>query len=310
MTSQHANPPAGRTARIPGAALGLVAAIALAGCTSGGRATAGSGAPAGSSAPSSPAPTSTATARSSTTTATTARATASASGGARSAAATAASNALARELAHGVRGITSAHVQGAIASSAGTSATIVADEKLSNGKVTALDLTEKIGGQTVRLILVGRKAWAKLPSAVVPNASRAKPWLTVTSSSKNPTIRVVAAGLARTSSQTSLDGEVAFARAATKVEKVGHETIDGVSTTRYALDVATARLPASTSAKALVALGVKSVPTQMWIDGAGRPVRVSEKVTARSVTSTTTVNVTRYNRSVSVNPPPAGQIAG
>jgi hypothetical protein len=48
----------------------------------------------------------------------------------------------------------------------------------------------------------------------------------------------------------------------------------------------------------------------MWIDGQGRPVRVSEKVTASGVSTTTTLDLTKYNRPVSITPPPAAQIGG
>jgi LppX_LprAFG lipoprotein len=212
---------------------------------------------------------------------------------------------LAEQLAAGVSGVTSTHLSGKIASSTpGASGTIAADEKLSQGKVTAINLSEKIGGQSISLILIGTKAWAKLPTSTGP-----KPWLKVTTSSTNPTIRAVAASLARTSSDTSLGSLVGFARAANNITKVGREKVDGVTTTHYTMTVATAKLPAA-SGKTLSTLGVKSIPTQMWIDDKGRPVRVSEKVTASGVSTTTTLDLTKYNASVTVTPPPAGQIGG
>lgn len=290
---------------VPGAA-GAVAALALTACSSGSKTAADSATTASSSLSSSAGSTATSSAAASTVTPSTVASSTSASSTAANSSNPTSSAKLAEQLGAGISAVTSVHLTGRIASSAagGTAGTIGADEKLSQGKVTAINLSETIGGQNIRLILIGTKAWAKLPTSTGP-----KPWLKVTSSSTNPTIRAVAASLSQTSSQTSLDGLVGFARAASNIITVGKETIDGVSSTHYAMTVATAKLPAA-SGKALAALGVKSVPTQMWIDGQGRPVRVSEKVTTSAVSTTTTLDLTKYNQSVTIVPPPAAQIGG
>ena len=287
---------------IPAVAVAMTAAVALTGCSSGSSKASPGSAGGTSSSSTSAAATSSSVAASSAASS----AAASSSSAAPTGSTGSAQESLAARMVGGIGGVSSVHLAGKVTSSvAGGSAVIAADEKLANGKTTALKLSETVAGQNIGFVIIGPRAWVKLPTA-----SPAKPWAVVTATSSNTEIRTIAASLARTTTQTSLTGYISFAKAATAIKKVGSETIDGVSTTHYSMSVDVAKLTSSESTKALTALGITSVPTNIWLDSHGRAVRVSEALAFRGQRITTTIDLTKYNVPVSISPPPASQISG
>jgi hypothetical protein len=71
-----------------------------------------------------------------------------------------------------------------------------------------------------------------------------------------------------------------------------------------------AKLPASLPGKdALVSSGLKTLPIELYIDSAGRPVQVTEHFTVSGQTVSTDVKVTEYNAPVTITEPPADQVS-
>jgi hypothetical protein len=113
------------------------------------------------------------------------------------------------------------------------------------------------------------------------------------------------------------------------VSTVGHETLDGVSTTHYhatlQLSDILARLPSGAQAAAKSALekldDAGAIPVDVWVDAQGRvrriqlslglsvPAGASASATeATSVSGTITMNFTSYGAIPAIVPPPASEV--
>jgi hypothetical protein len=208
----------------------------------------------------------------------------------------------------GVRHVSSAHLHLSI-NAAGQSVTGNGDEKLSNGAVKAIDLAETIpGAGQIRLIHVGGKTYAKLPAAL--NTGSSKPYILVSAHSKNPIIAQLGSSLSTAFNAASLKTYSVFVHAAKSVKVVGTDTVGGVRTTRYHVVVDAAKVPNSVlSRQELQASGIKTVPIDLWIDGAGRPVQVVERLTVQGQTVSVKVTITKYNQPLTIKAPPASKVS-
>lgn len=216
---------------------------------------------------------------------------------------------LATLLQSAVGKITSAHVR-LDASLSGQSLSGQGDEKLSHGKLQALDLTENLpaGVGSARIIIVNGKTYAKLPTSMNPTG---KPYLLVSPNSSNPVVKQIAASLDSALSSASLGEVSAFLNSAKSVDVKGHETVNGVPTTHYTVVVDVAKLPSNITGKsALAASGVNTLPLDLYVDKQGRPVQLTEKLKVQGQDVSTKLTVTRYNQPVSITAPPASQIGG
>ena len=203
--------------------------------------------------------------------------------------------------------ITSAHIALDI-TLAGEQLTGSGDEKLSNGQLTALDLTENLpsGGGQIRVIMVDGKTYAKLPAAF---NSSGKPYLLVTPSSNNQVIRQLAGSLDSALSSASLGSVSTFTKAAKSVEGKGTETINGVETVHYSIVVDVAHLPDSMPGKSdLTASGIATLPLELYVDRSGRPVQITEEFTVQGSKVSTKSTVSHYNEPVTITAPPSGQV--
>lgn len=207
----------------------------------------------------------------------------------------------------GISGVTSAHISLNIGVS-GQAITGAGDEKLSSGKLTALDLTEQIpGAGALRLIIADGKTYVKLPTAANKSG---KPYVLVRAGSSDPTVRQLAASLASTQSSASLANTVAFVTAADSVKNGGSTTAAGVPATRYDVTVNVAKLPSTYPGKAALAqTGITSLPVQIFLDSSGRPVQVLENLKVAGKAVSTKVTVTKYNQPVTISAPPASQVS-
>jgi hypothetical protein len=207
-----------------------------------------------------------------------------------------------------IAGVTSAHISLDV-DAAGQKVTGQGDEKLSAGKLVAMDITEQLPGGTgsLRLIIVGGKTYAKLPPSL--NKST-KPYVLVTAQSSNATVRQLASSLDSALSSASIGNVGAFITAAKTVKLVGEQTIIGVKTTHYSIVVDVAKLPADLPGKdALVSSGLKSLPLELYIDEQGRPIQVTEDFQVQGQSVSTHVTVSKYNQPVTVTAPPASQVS-
>lgn len=210
-------------------------------------------------------------------------------------------------LQNAVSRITSAHIALNI-SLAGQQLTGSGDEKLQNGQLTALDLSESLpaGGGAIRLIVVGGKTYAKLPPSM---NSTGKPYLLVSKSSSNPVVRQLASSLDSALSAASLGSVSTFTRAAKSVQPKGTTTINGVKTVHYSIVVDVAKLPASLPGKSeLTQSGIGTLPIELWVDTTGRPVQLTEAFTVQGQKVATKATVSDYNKPVTITAPPPSQV--
>ena len=181
-------------------------------------------------------------------------------------------------------------------------------EKVTQGRVDALDLTEQVPGVgQLRILIVDGRTYAQLPGSLNPTG---KPWVVVSPDSSIPTVRTLASSISSAQQSASLSTFTTLTNAATSIDVRGLDTVDGVATTHYSIVVDITKLPTGVlSQQQLASTGLRTVPVELWIDALGRPVKVSEAVTVQNVTTSSVFHVGEFNRPVSIAAPPAGEIA-
>jgi hypothetical protein len=207
-----------------------------------------------------------------------------------------------------IAGITSAHISLDV-DAAGQKVSGAGDEKLSAGKLVAMDITEQLpgGAGSLQLIIVGGKTYAKLPPSLNKSG---KPYVLVTQDSSNATVRALAGSLNSALSSASIGSVGAFITAAKTVKLVGTGTVNGVKATHYSVVVDISKLPADLPGKdALASSGLKTLPLDLYVDDQGRPVRVNEDFKVQGQEVSSNVTVTNYNNPVNVTAPPASQVS-
>lgn len=205
-----------------------------------------------------------------------------------------------------VTGIRSAHVELSV-TAAGQAITGGGDEQLAAGRMVAMDITVDLPGTgSVELIVVGGKTYGKLPPALNKTG---KPYVLVSPTSSNPTIRALASSLQTGLSSAAVSDYHAFVEAAQSLRLQGSDQVGGVATTRYSVVVDVDKLPDTLQGKqTLVQAGVATIPLQLWIDRQGRPVQVTENFSVQGQQVSSTVAISRYNAPVSITAPPPGQV--
>jgi hypothetical protein len=207
----------------------------------------------------------------------------------------------------GVGSVRSAHVQIDV-NAVGQSITGGGDEQLHAGKVVAMEMTTNVPSfGSIELIVAGGKTYAKLPASLNKSG---KPFVLVSPTSSNLTVRTLASSLQTGLSAASLDSYQAFVDAAGSLRSRGSERIAGVTTTHYAMTVKVADLPDSVQGKqTLQAAGVNTLPVDLWVDHRGRPIQVSENLSVQGEQVTSKAVITNYDEPVSITAPPPGQVA-
>ncbi|MGH8861910.1 MAG: hypothetical protein ACRDVG_11880 [Jatrophihabitantaceae bacterium] len=229
----------------------------------------------------------------------------SSSGAAGTTSPTAAAAELAAKLQRGISGLSSAHIDfrlslGAVAAGG------VGDEKLANGKLQAMSLTERFGGTNLGIVLAGGAVFMRLPARLTHSG---KPWLRVTASSSNPSVRQLASTINTSVQSASVSSLSAFAAAASSVTKRGTADVGGAPATHYSVVIDTRKLPADfPNRQALAQSGLTTVPVEMYVDGQGRPTRVSERFTISAHPVSFVIALSRFNQPVRITPPPANQV--
>jgi hypothetical protein len=206
-----------------------------------------------------------------------------------------------------VADVTSAHLALDVSSS-GQSLTVSGDEKLANGKVTAMKLFETLpgGAGSIVIILAGGRIYAKVPA---PLNDTGKPYLLVTESSSNAQVRQLAKSINSSLTTASLDGYAVFAQAADSLKLVGSSTVNGAPATHYSIVMNPSKLPPNYPNKGeLVSSGVGTIPIELYIDAKGRPVELDEHFTLNANTVDTKASFSRYNVPVDISAPPASEV--
>ena len=188
---------------------------------------------------------------------------------------------------------------------AGQSLTGSGDIALTRGAISQADLQQDlpVGLGAVRIVVVGRTTYAKLPGALAPDASR--PWVRLAAGSKSTVVSQLASVVQPLLTVAAPAGLVTFARSASSATDLGPGTVDGVATTHYRLVVDAASLPSDSG---VTAGGRATIPIDLQLDAAGRPRQVSGTFTIRGQTVTPTITLSDYNAPVSVSAPPPGQV--
>jgi hypothetical protein len=190
-----------------------------------------------------------------------------------------------------------------------TALTAQGDEKMAGGKITAMSLNEQAAGINLQFLLVDENVYVKLPANLNKSG---KPWQKATKGSTNPVLKQLATSMSSVLESASVGQYAAFASSST-VKTIGVEQVNGTTATHYKLmvDITKVRSASITPAvkQALAKAGIKKIPVDMWVDGEGRPVKVSETITLQGQAVSTNVNLTKVNEPVTITAPPASQVA-
>ena len=191
---------------------------------------------------------------------------------------------------------------------AGVSIVGAGDEAVSQGKLTALDLTETVTtAGKLRIIIVGGKTYFKLPPSLNKSG---KPYALVSPNSSNPVIRQLASRLSTLLSSSSVNSYGDLAKAATTVRDRGATSVDGVAAHHYFVVVDVMKIPSSfPNVDQVRASGLTTLPMDMWVDAKGRLVKVVQNFTVSSQHVTNTITASKYDVPVHITAPPAHQVS-
>ena len=206
-----------------------------------------------------------------------------------------------------VASVTSVHITFDV-NAGGQSINAVGDEALIGGRVTAFDLTETVTQTgTTRLRVVGGKTYVGLPPALNKSG---KPWALVTATSSDAVIRSMNTAISDAQNVASLATPSAFAAAAKSVKLDGPDQIDGAAATHYSIVVELSKLPADfRGLQDLIAGGVTTLPVELWVDGEGRPVKVTDALSIQGQSVSSQVGMSKYNAPVHITAPPPDQVS-
>jgi hypothetical protein len=152
-------------------------------------------------------------------------------------------------------------------------------------------------GGTSRIVTIGSTSYAMLPKG---RNTSGKPWVTVTTSSKNEFVRALASSLSLNKAAASLPAVADLVSTATSVKPK--------STTHYALVIDPSKSKGTTLGTLLADIGQKTVPVTIDLDGKGRPVKIQIAVKLGSQSFTYSVDVSKFNAPVHISAPPADEI--
>lgn len=213
--------------------------------------------------------------------------------------------ALSARIKSAVAGLSSASIKVSINLSA-EALTGTGTEKLSAGNLSALDMTIDLAGAgKARVIVAGGKTYVQLPAALNPSG---KPWLLVTSSSSNATVRQVAPLLDPLLSAVTPATFSQLVAAAKSIDVKGNALVGGVRTTHYLINVDVAKLPESFPGKAALAAGGATAPFDLYLDAKDQPLRATPHLSVQGQDVPIDVEYSHFNAPVSITAPPADRV--
>jgi hypothetical protein len=217
---------------------------------------------------------------------------------------------LAAEISRGVAQVKSA--QGQLHLAAGpVEQTSTFSESLSAGDVTALDdlVSTSLQGTTTKLhvIYVDEKLY-------VDRGQNGKPWVIATPESSDRVVATLADSLQTTLSQSGMQYYTMMMSAGHDLKVIGSESVDGVPSMHYHVvvdpRVVIQKMPAEQAQQMQEAIdaGVDSIPVEVWVDARGRPVKLTDTVSAQGQTANVELRLNHFDEPVTIEAPPADQI--
>jgi quinol monooxygenase YgiN len=187
------------------------------------------------------------------------------------------------------------------------------DETMAQGDVSAMDdrIRTTYQGKTTNLHLI--IASGKL--YVDRSGQSAKPWVIATEDSSDPVVAQLAKNIGATLGQAGMHQYVVMVSAAQQFHLVGAEQLDGVACAHYHLSIdpraAAKKLPGEQGQQMQQAAdaGINAIPMDLWVDGNGRSIKLTDEVAAAGQKVTVEMRMGRFNENVSIDAPPDDQIA-
>ena len=170
------------------------------------------------------------------------------------------------------------------------------------GEVSGLDVTATVSQiGPVHYVLVDDEAYAALPQPV-----GGKKYVLLGGSHSADQVTRAAIGLQATKLLASPATYRTLVLASPTMTLVDRAEVGAVPALHYRGPVPVGRIPSNDPVRiALGALGVNELTLDLWVDGAGRPVKASAPAGGRA----SDVRFTQVNHPVSLSPPPSGEIA-
>ena len=183
------------------------------------------------------------------------------------------------------------------------------DERSNEGMLAGLNITESLpgGAGSLQLIIVDGKTYAKLPPRSNPCG---KPYLLVTSTAANPSIKQLAVsldtaqgvGLHRQRRPPSSPPPSRSERRAARTSTASRRPTTRSSST-------STKLPATTRARTRwCQRGLTKLPIELYVDTQGRPVQVTENFKVPGAGSLDEGRLSKYDQPVTITAPPADQV--
>ena len=169
----------------------------------------------------------------------------------------------------------------------------------------------KTGGQSIPLKVLIVDDQVYLGGSEILGALKAgtKKWALASTSSSNSTLRSLANQLDGLLGSASANQYQLFAQAAKSITDGGATRLGQVDAHKYVITVDVAKLSglmtgtAKSSMEAVLASGVTTIPSTIWLDQSGRVIQTRTAVTVASVSSDTLFKVTAYNTPVVIKAP-------
>lgn len=204
--------------------------------------------------------------------------------------------ALADKVSAALDALTSAHLDIDTGALGGKS---TADVTLKAGAATATDVHETESGTPVEVVTVGGKSYAKLPNA------GAKPWLVVSPTSSNPTVKSLATTPGVTDVLTSLSVVSGLVRSAQDVKDRGTDATGH----HYTLSIDPKKGTGNSRLDGMLSLlGSTKIPADLWLDPKNRPVRIVLHIAFGSGNFPVSVQVSNFDAPLTITAPSASEI--
>lgn len=148
----------------------------------------------------------------------------------------------------------------------------------------------------------------------IDRGQNGKPWIIAKPDSSDQVAAQLAQTFPQSLAQSSIKYYAVMVESAHDLKFVGAESVDGVPTNHYHFivdpKVLVQKLPPDQAQQMQNAVdaGVDSVPADEWVDAQGRPVRVTDEVTAQGQTAKIDLHLSHYDEPVTIKAPPANQV--
>jgi hypothetical protein len=228
---------------------------------------------------------------------------------------------------HNASGKNSAHIQLDMTVPGAGAITAAGDMKFA-GTDSAEQMTMTLPGVgDMQMVMLGRTIYMKIPSSLAGLAGGAptstKPWMKIDLNGSSALSKSLGstANLAGQTDPTQLINQIAQAGTITSVKS---ETLDGVATKHYTITVDVRKMLATIGTnmdpaqqQAMSALGVTSMPFDIWVNSDNLPVKITTKIAVSGVTAgggasevNMTVTYSNWGESLNIQAPPADQVGG